>query len=111
MQASADARMKADGRRAGLTENATKLSPLVKSGERHFYRNSLFTRKARIMFDASWRPGVDFASGMTAYYASREAHHRKRADAAYREWQEQVGLTQKYGQLAAKAAAEENLAA
>lgn len=63
------------------------------------------------MLDIAWRPGVDFAAGMTAYYAQREAHHRKLADAAHRDWQELYGLAEKYRLLADEAAAVEKLAA
>ena len=61
------------------------------------------------MLDSDWRPGVDFAAGMTAYYARREAHHRKLGDAAHRDWQEHHGLAEKYRLLADQAAAVENL--
>ena len=57
------------------------------------------------MLDIAWRPGLDFAS---ASYAKREAHHRKLADAAFREWQAYFGLAEKYRLLAEKAAAVEN---
>lgn len=63
------------------------------------------------MFDTAWRPGVDFAAGLTAFYAKREAHHRKLADAAHREWQEHFDLALKYSLLAEEAAVAENLAA
>ena len=49
------------------------------------------------MLDKAWRSGVDFAAGMTAYYAQREAHHRKLADAAHRDWQELHSLAESIG--------------
>jgi hypothetical protein len=63
------------------------------------------------MFDTAWKPGVDFASGLSAYYVRREAHYRRLADAAYSEWQEQSLLAGRYRLLAEKAALSERLAA
>ena len=63
------------------------------------------------MFDRSWHPGVDFVSGLTAYYERREAHHRQIAEALNREWQEEFGLAAKYRRLAAQAAVDEKCAA
>ena len=63
------------------------------------------------MFDTAWRPGLDFAAGLTAFYAKREAHHQKLADAAHREWEEHFDLAEKYRLLAEEAAAAESLAA
>ena len=62
------------------------------------------------MFDITWNPSVDFASGLTAYYERREEHYRKFAEAIYREWQEQFSLAEKYRLLAEKAAVDEKLA-
>lgn len=63
------------------------------------------------LLDIAWRPEVDFASGLTAYYSKCEAHHRRLADAAYREWQEYLSLAERYRLLAEDAAAVERLLA
>jgi hypothetical protein len=63
------------------------------------------------MFSTTWGPGLDFTAGMTAYYRGREAHVRKLAAAAHREWQEYIELAEWYRLLAEKAALSEGLAA
>lgn len=55
------------------------------------------------MFGLAWRTGMDSASRLTAYYAKREAHNRKLADAAYREWKEYFSLAEKYRLLCEEA--------
>ena len=52
------------------------------------------------MVDTVWQPSVDVASGMAAYYREREAHERKLAKAAYRQWQEHFGQEEKFRILA-----------
>ena len=66
-------------------------------------------RVDRVVLDIAWQPGVPFASGLTAYYAKAEAHHRKLADAAHREWEEYSNLAKRYRLLAEKAAATEQV--
>ena len=57
------------------------------------------------MVDTVWQPSVDVASGMAAYYREREAHERKLAKAAYRQWQEHFGQEEKFRILAETAEA------
>jgi hypothetical protein len=63
------------------------------------------------MMEIAGRPGVDFASGLAAYYRGREAHERQLAAAAFREWQAYFGLAERYRLLAEEAALSERLAA
>lgn len=62
-------------------------------------------RPDQAILDVAWQPGVALGSGLTAYYCEVEAHHRKVADAAYREWEEFSDLAKRYRLLAEKAAA------
>jgi hypothetical protein len=75
------------------------------------YHRARASRTDHTMLEIAWRPGVDFASGLTAYYVKLETHHRKLAHTAYREWEECFSLAERYRLLAAEAAAVEKLAA
>ena len=68
-------------------------------------------RKVQAMPDIGWRPALEIATGMAAYYRVREEHERKLAQAAYGQWQEYAGLAEKYRRLAEKAAFSEGLEA